>query len=331
MRSAIRYLIAAASGLSGLVAIALILRPGLVPAQSTWLLGAVTLLLSMALMSTALSVLQTSSAPIVSTPAPAIADATETDRQIHGEMGKVVGNLRGMLEASGNFKAVLDKASDQLPRLLKADQVQLVISYLMVENESMRQRTSDLQGNLEQSQRTIERLKVNLARAEEQGLNDGLTGLRNRRGFDITLAAEMATSRTANQPLCLIIADIDHFKQVNDRYGHQTGDEVLQWFAKVLASNMKGRDTVCRYGGEEFAIILPQTKIDNAATLAGQIKQQLEAKFWTKPGAPNTNLRITASFGVAQLLGSEGSSAFIQRADGKLYECKQNGRNRVAA
>lgn len=328
MRSAVRYLIAAASGLSGLAAIVLILKPGLVPAQTTWLMGAVTLLLALALTSTALSVLE---APSMAGQPSAAPDATDADRQMHGEMGKVVGNLRSMVEASGNFKAVLDKANDQLPRLLKADQVQLVISYLMVENESMRQRTGELQGSLEQSQRTVERLKANLAKAEEQGLNDGLTGLRNRRGFDITLAAEMATSRTASRPLSLIIADIDHFKLVNDRYGHQTGDEVLQWFAKVLASNMKGRDTVCRYGGEEFAIILPQTKLDGASTLAGQIKQQLEAKFWSKPGAPNTVLKITASFGVAQFSGGEGSSAFIQRADAKLYESKQAGRNRVAA
>ncbi len=127
------------------------------------------------------------------------------------------------------------------------------------------------------------------------------------------------------------MADIDHFKSINDRYGHPAGDEVLKWFSKILANNMKGRDTVARYGGEEFAIILPQTSLENAAMLAGQIRTQLEQQLWKKPGAANTLLRVTASFGVAQLADGEGTSGLIQRADAKLYESKAQGRNRVAA
>ena len=328
MKLFLRLFIACLSGLSGLAAILMILRPGLVPAQGTWLLVTVTTLMATALASTALSIIAPAAAQAEASAPP---EANDTDRQIHGEATKIVSQLRGFAEASGNFRTALAKANDQLPKMLKADQVQLVISYLMIENENMRKRTAELQGNLELSQRQIEKLKTNLAAAEEQGLSDGLTGLRNRRGFDITLAAEIATAKSSGKPLSLILADIDHFKIVNDRYGHQTGDDVLKWFARMLWANMKGRDTVARYGGEEFAIILPQTSLENAVTLAGQIKQQLEQKLWTKPGAPNTNLRITSSFGIAQLGDSEGSSGLIGRADAKLYECKTNGRNCVAA
>ena len=238
---------------------------------------------------------------------------------------------RTQVDASNSFSAALTKANDQLPDALKPDQVRLVVSYLMIENENMRSRSTELQGNLEKSQRQIERLKSNLAAAEAQGLSDPLTGLRNRRSFDITLAAEIAAARTSSKPVCLIMADIDHFKSINDRYGHPAGDDVLKWFSKILQSNMKGRDTVARYGGEEFAIILPQTTLEHAAILAGQIKQQLEGQLWKKPGAPNTMLRVTASFGVAQLADGEGTSGIIQRADAKLYESKSGGRNRVAA
>ena len=201
----------------------------------------------------------------------------------------------------------------------------------MIENDKMKARTSNLQANLETSHKQIEKLKTNLATAEAQGLSDPLTGLKNRRGFDVVLASQLATARNGSQPLSLIIADIDHFKAINDRYGHPTGDDVLKWFAKVLSSNVKGRDTVARYGGEEFAIVLPATPVENAAKIAGQIKAQLEAQCWQKPGAPNTMLRVTASFGVAELVAGEGTSALVARADSKLYEAKQAGRNRVAA
>ena len=323
-----RLLVAILSALAGLAAIFLILDPGIMAGGKSWLLAAVTVMLAATLTSMALTVMQ---GPAAKSSPDEPAAATAVEREIHGEVAKVITQLRAMAEANGNFHTVLAKANNQLPETLKPDQVRMVISYLMIENESMRKRSADLQVSLEASQRQIEKLKGNLAVAEEQGLSDGLTGLRNRRGFDITLAGEIAGAKSAGKPLSLIIADIDHFKSVNDRYGHPTGDEVLRWFARIISANMKGRDTVARYGGEEFAIILPQTTIENASMLAGQIKQQLESQLWTKPGAPNTSLRITASFGVAQLGVNEGTSGLIQRADAKLYESKSAGRNRVAA
>ena len=325
---AFRLLVAILSALAGLTAIFLILDPGIVANGKSWLLAAVTVMLASTLTSTALTVLHAQAASFAPDAAP---PATAVEREIHGEVAKVITQLRSMSEANGSFHTVLSKANSQLPETLKPDQVRMIISYLMIENENMRKRSGDLQGGLETSQRQIERLKGNLAVAEEQGLSDALTGLRNRRGFDITLAGEIAGSKSGGKPLSLIIADIDHFKSVNDRYGHPTGDEVLRWFARLISANMKGRDTVARYGGEEFAIILPQTTLENASMLAGQIKQQLESQLWTKPGAPNTSLRITASFGVAQLGVHEGTSGLIQRADAKLYESKSAGRNRVAA
>lgn len=325
---AFRLLVAILSALAVVVAIFLILDPGIMAGGKSWLLAAVTVMLASTLISTALTVMQ---GPAAKSSPDEPAAATAVEREIHGEVAKVITQLRAMAEANGNFHTVLAKANNQLPETLKPDQVRMVISYLMIENESMRKRSADLQVSLEASQRQIEKLKGNLAVAEEQGLSDGLTGLRNRRGFDITLAGEIAGAKSAGKPLSLIIADIDHFKSVNDRYGHPTGDEVLRWFARIISANMKGRDTVARYGGEEFAIILPQTTIENASMLAGQIKQQLESQLWTKPGAPNTSLRITASFGVAQLGVNEGTSGLIQRADAKLYESKSAGRNRVAA
>jgi diguanylate cyclase len=328
MPPAIRLALAILSGLAGLSAILLTFRPGVASSQQAWLLGSITVLVAATLVVTVADAMaaRTDSATPDAVPA-----ASGADREIHGEVAKIVGLLQKQVEANATFSTALTKAQDQLPEALKPDQVKLVVSYLMIENENMRSRTAELQGDLEKSQRQIERLKSNLAAAEAQGLSDPLTGLKNRRSFDITLAAEIAATRTSSQPLCLIMADIDHFKSINDRYGHPAGDDVLKWFSRILQNNMKGRDTVARYGGEEFAIILPQTALDNAVNLASQIRRQLESTLWKKPGAPNTMLRITASFGVAKLADGEGTSGIIQRADAKLYESKSTGRNRVAA
>jgi diguanylate cyclase len=327
MPLALRLSLAAMSGLAGLAGIFLTLNPSATQ-QTPLLLLCLTMLMCSALANTVLDAMML--------PAPQdrhteSSRASQADREMHGEVVKIIGILKNQEEVTTSFSKALDKANDQLPDSMTPDKVKLVVSYLMVENENMRKRTAELQSSLESSQRQIERLKSNLAAAEAQGLSDPLTGLKNRRSFDLTLAAEVSSARTSLKPLSLVMADIDHFKSINDRYGHQSGDDVLKWFARILSNNMKGRDTVARYGGEEFAIIMPQTTLENAAMLAGQIKAQLEQQFWKKPGAPNTMLRVTASFGVAQLSDGEGTSGLISRADAKLYESKSKGRNRVAA
>jgi len=327
----LRIALAVIAALAGLAALYLIRNPGGIPNARAYELAAVSLLIAATLFSTVWDTLRAARpapAPLMSLPEAAAETPADP---VQNEVTKLLSLLRQHAEANENFSTVLERAKEELHESLRTEQVRIIISYLMIENDKMKARTSNLQASLETSQKQIERLKTNLANAEAQGLSDPLTGLKNRRGFDVVLASQLATARNGGQPLSLIIADIDHFKSINDRYGHPAGDDVLKWFARILSSNVKGRDTVARYGGEEFAIVLPATPIDNAFKIASQIKTQLEAQFWQKPGAPNTLLRVTASFGVAQLETTEGTSALVARADAKLYEAKQGGRNRVAA
>lgn len=332
----LRITLAVVSGLTALAALYLV--NGAVPTAYGKALevAAIMLLLAITLVSTVGESLR---GPAAATALAAIANGptdhadahAEDGSAVHLEVSKVLSLLHQHAEANTNFSNVLDRARDDLHESLKAEQVRIIISYLMIENDRMKARTANLQSSLETSQRQIERLKSNLATAEAQGLSDPLTGLKNRRGFDVVLASQLATCRAGGPPLSLILIDIDHFKSINDRYGHPAGDDVLKWFARILSSSVKGRDTVARYGGEEFAVILPATAIDNAAKVAAHIKALLEQQVWQKPGAPNTLLRVTASFGVAELADGEGTSALVARADAKLYEAKSSGRNRVAA
>ena len=339
MTSMLRILLAVLSGITGLGALYLIQTPDQLAYSKALELGAVTLLLAATLLGIAWDALRKpdeqagpergSQAPEGTAP-PGIL-TSDDENIVRTEVTRLLLLLRQHAEANENFSVALDRAKADLHESLKTEQVRIIISYLMIENEKMKARTANLQANLENSQHQIERLKTNLATAEAQGVSDPLTGLKNRRGFDIILSSQVATSRAGNQPLSLILADIDHFKAINDRYGHPAGDDVLRWFARILSSDVKGRDTVARYGGEEFAVILPATPLENACKVAAHIKAQLEQQLWQKPGAPNTLLRVTASFGVAQLAEGEGTSSLVSRADARLYDAKTGGRNRVAA
>ena len=155
---------------------------------------------------------------------------------------------------------------------------------------------------------------------ERQAVTDGLTELANRRQFEQALAAEINRAERFGGMLALVLADLDNFKQVNDRYGHQAGDEVLRRFADVL------RDTV-RDGGEEFAVLLPQTDMEGAERLAERLRQAVaERPMTTRPGAL---VACTASFGVASFPESSTPAALFAAADEALYRAKAAGKNRV--
>jgi diguanylate cyclase len=239
--------------------------------------------------------------------------------------------LRAHLSANQSHSASLSRAHGDLLSCVTPEDVKLIVTYLLVENEKMETKTANLEQSLKRSRSQIEELRVTLNEAQEIGLRDALTALGNRRYFDEALRREIAESKALGAELSLVLADIDHFKSINDKFGHLVGDEVLKLFSKLLSSNVKGRDTVARFGGEEFAIILPHTGSENAGRIAEQIRDQLEGNRWVMQQTKQWIGKITASFGIAQLGKDESPERLIQRADERLYEAKSSGRNRVAA
>ena len=158
--------------------------------------------------------------------------------------------------------------------------------------------------------------------------HDGLTGLYNRAYFDERLVEEVLRARRYARPLSLVIIDLDRFKQVNDVHGHLTGDLVLRRFADYLRDAMRRTDTVTRFGGEEFALILPETSVEDAVTKLTDVCAQVNAIVIEAPnGVP---VRLTFSAGVAGMPGDgESAESLISRADARLLDAKTNGRNAV--
>jgi len=252
-----------------------------------------------------------------------------TEVQLDNELAVILRFMRTYVDANEKFSSTLAQAHRNLPSLAKPEQVRMMVKFLIAENEKMQQDAADLRGNLEQSRTQIEKLRWNLAEAQELGLRDPLTALGNRRSFDINLAKEIDEAHAGKSDLCLVMGDLDRFKAINDAFGHQIGDEILKMFAKLLSSNTKGRDTVARFGGEEFAIILPETKLIDAERLTENIRSQLESKDLAVNTSGQLIGQVTASFGIAQLDDGDNAGTLVKRADERLYEAKCTGRNRV--
>lgn len=209
---------------------------------------------------------------------------------------------------------------------------------IMAELITTRQRIKDLE---QQNQVLIKELngckeKFSQAlKAKERALKlaeiDYLTGLLNRRAFIKRLEGELNRSKRAGVPLSLIFADIDHFKFVNDTYGHIVGDLVLRRFARLLVKMCRNYDFICRYGGEEFLICLPDTSLKRAYIIAERISDTLAS--WNVELSDGRKVTITSSFGVtaSSLDKNETVKHLIEKVDEALYRAKRNGRNRVEA
>ncbi|WP_081717734.1 GGDEF domain-containing protein [Hyphomicrobium nitrativorans] len=251
-------------------------------------------------------------------------------QRIERELSKVLELIRGHISSNESYAKSLANAQSRLSELSEGEQVRVIVSLLVAENERMRRDSSELKVKLEESQRQIETLRSNLIEAEEVVLRDPLTGVGNRRCFDIEIEKAIADSRDSGAPLSLVMCDIDHFKRVNDDFGHQVGDEIIKMFSRVIEASVRDGDTVIRYGGEEFAIILPKAGQDVAKSIAERIRRQFESKKLTVRETNQKIGQMTASFGVAEYRSGDDTELLVQRADTKLYDAKSGGRNQVS-
>ncbi len=186
--------------------------------------------------------------------------------------------------------------------------------------------TNDLSLAMRESSRKNRELAEAYKTIELLARTDGLTGLANRRTLDETLQREVARAQRMEGRLSLIMADLDHFKSINDQYGHSTGDQVLAGAAAVLAAESRPYDLAARYGGEEFVLLLPGTSQDEAIAIAERIRKEIGIIE-----VPECDRQITVSLGVAGWISGETGQQLVSRADAALYKAKSTGRNRVEA
>jgi diguanylate cyclase len=215
-------------------------------------------------------------------------------------------------------------ASPQEPEKLRQ-----VVAEMLHGTHRMQAVTTGLSVKLQARTNEVNALTESLRRAQSEALLDSLTGLKNRRGLERAVEDLMGDSRGLVGS-ALLLADIDHFKVVNDTYGHVLGDKVIRAVAHVLRSSIKGRDVAARLGGEEFAVLLPQTSLTGAAAVAEQIRGTVAQGRICRPDGNESIGQVTLSVGVAVAKAGETLESLLERADAAMYTAKRAGRNQVS-
>jgi diguanylate cyclase len=253
----------------------------------------------------------------------------ETSERVQETLSQVLSWLGEAETGTKSYGAALQSLSGELASESPAKNLTGLIRKVMSETQAMAERNSALEGRLNSSSQQIADLTQNLEDVRREAMTDVLTGIANRKYFDERLKECARDAMEQGEDLCLLIADIDHFKRFNDTWGHQFGDQVLKVVARALTEGVKGRDTAARYGGEEFAIILPRTTLKAALVVAEQIRKDVAGRRLVKRSTGEEVGQITLSLGVSRFELGEPLNDFVHRADEALYLAKRSGRNRA--
>jgi diguanylate cyclase len=200
---------------------------------------------------------------------------------------------------------------------------------MIVETKELVDSGKRLQTRMKISSDDLRQLQQDLEKSQQEAQTDALTSLLNKRGFEKRFELERIRAKQNETPFSLIMVDIDHFKKVNDTFGHLVGDSLLKSIAAMLKSQLRKNDIASRYGGEEFLILLPETGIDGAKAAGQKIRDILASKEWKLQETGETMGKITVSMGIALYKLNEPEEVLVKRVDDALYLAKNRGRNLV--
>ncbi|WP_031434178.1 GGDEF domain-containing protein [Methylomarinum vadi] len=253
--------------------------------------------------------------------------------KIRLELRHIVMSVQNAFEQSGgnisDYAQTLSRFAEILDPATPIDSISSEVQKVYEETRSMEQMQRRLENNMSHLLTEVDLLRKELEQVKVESLTDSLTGISNRKAFDTTLEHTVIAAREQDITFCILVIDIDHFKKFNDTYGHLVGDKVLRFVASTLKRCLKGKDTVARFGGEEFTVILPQTKLNDAVTIAEQVRHAVSSGSLKDLKSGKRYGSITVSIGIAQFHKNELANDLLQRADEALYLAKDRGRNRV--
>ena len=226
------------------------------------------------------------------------------------------------------------KQSDNIEEITRLDDIKRLKQALIQEIEQIRETVKEKQSHdstkLEFLSQKVNNLSMELERARTESLTDGMTGIYNRKAFDSHISSLVEKNTLSRAPFSLLMLDIDDFKNVNDVYGHQTGDRVILAIIGKCRQSIRGADFLARYGGEEFVIILPGASLKNAIKRAEHIcKSIASTRYYLDDVAGSPTLSVTVSIGVSSLQKADTVATVTHRADKALYAAKHNGKNCV--
>lgn len=249
--------------------------------------------------------------------------------KVRNELEAIIRTLNAALLTASDYSRDLRGAKEGLAGPADADGLRAAVTALLAATEAVQERNLSLEHSLQSSRQQIEQLQDALDTVHVESLTDALTKLANRRYFDERIKTLAADSKKAGMPMSLLICDVDHFKSFNDRYGHPLGDHVLKLIATNIKQAVRGQGVPARFGGEEFAVILPEAQLHQAVALGESIRRNVMQRPLVRRNTGESLGRVTVSIGAAELWPTDSVQALIERADQCLYAAKRAGRNRV--
>jgi diguanylate cyclase len=249
--------------------------------------------------------------------------------KLFGEINQVLGMIDAASGSANSLTEDFTSVTSELSNTKDREGIRVILEALVETASEIKENRHALEQGLNASKNQIGQLHQSLETARKANITDPLTSLANRKYFDDTLTRALANSHERSEPLSLLMTDIDNFKRFNDTWGHITGDQVLREVAFSIKQHVKEQRIAARYGGDEFAVILPNTMLLSALSVAEHIRRTVMSKMLTK-SSTNQNLGwATISLGCATAHEHDTVQSLIARADACLYAAKRNGRNRA--
>jgi diguanylate cyclase len=258
----------------------------------------------------------------------------DVQRVLREDIQQLLGKLSGFTEETDKqahqFGSNLQEYGNTLKQNLDASSLSALVNSMAGDTDKMLDSMQHLQSELSASKQQVDKLHEELKSARGEALTDPLTGILNRRGFETRSKQIFDNQKSLANGLCLLMLDIDHFKNINDTYGHLFGDKVIRTIAATLKSKVRGQDSVARLGGEEFSVLLEDTDIPGALTVAENIRQTIERGKIRRLDTQEQIGGITISIGVAAYTQGVNVVELLDQADKALYVSKKTGRNKIS-